>query len=270
MKISKVCSLIAICGLLAGCGGVRSISNSGYREEGRSYGPRVGDYMPRANGSDPGFMYRGELSEFDVLGIERGESASEQDIQRALDNAKSVKLNANSSILLIQSGALFPDAPMVKELGKYFRVSPFSGVPSASRNGIESTVESRDPQSFSQSLRLAAARGGNDVILCYWGVLESEKEDLATKTVSWLPTVGWVLPDQKQHMRIRLKLALIDVRSGNWSVLSPEAFDDSRMSTALRRGARDQQQVELLKAKAYEASVKDVIQRYSPLTVVTR
>jgi hypothetical protein len=265
MKIFKVCSLVALCGLLAGCHSVRSISNSSYRGGETSW-----RYAPRANDSDPGFAYRGELSEFDVLGIERGEAASEQDIQRALDGAKAVKLNANSSVLLIQSGALFPDAPMVKELGKYFRVSPFSGVPPGARRGMETATESRDPESFAQSLRLAAARGGNDAILCYWGILESEQQDLATKSVSWLPTVGWVLPDEKQHMRIRLKLALIDVRSGNWSVISPEAFDDARMSTSLRRGAKDQQQIESLKAKAYEASAKELVQRYSSPTVVGR
>jgi len=227
-------------------------------------------FAPRANDSDPGFVYRGELSEFDVLGIERGETASEQDIQRALDSAKTVKLASNSSILLIQSGALFPDAPMANELGRYFRVSPFSGVPPTWRHANESGVESDDPQSFAQSLRLAAARGGNDVILCYWGVLESEKQDLATKSVSWIPTVGWIVPDEKQHMRIRLKLALIDVRSGNWTVFSPDAFDASRVSTSLRRGAKDQQQVQLLKTEAYEASIKELVRRYSPFSITAR
>jgi hypothetical protein len=264
MKTKKTYFLIALCGLLAGCATQRSISNSGYRDETQS----VLGYVPRANDSDPGFAYRGELSEFDVLGIERGEAASDLEIQKALDSAKSVKLNANSSILLIQSGALFPDAPMLKELGRYFHVSPFSGVPPASRRVNESDTETRDPQSFAQSLRLAAARGGNDVVLCYWGVLESEKQDLVTKTVSWLPTAGWVLPDEKQHMRIRLKLALVDVRSGNWTVMSPEAFDDARTSTSLRRGAKDQQQVELLKTKAYEASVKELVARYSSMAMV--
>lgn len=187
MKTTKVCFFILACALLAGCAtSSRSISNSGYRDDNHgSY------YTSRASDSDPGFAYRGELSEFDVLGIERGQTTSEQDIQHALDSAKAVTLSANSSALLIQSGALFPDAPMVKELSKYFRVSPFSGVPPMSRRGFEtSTVETRDPESFSQSLRLAAARGGNDVILCYWGALESEKEKLVTKDVSWVPLVG--------------------------------------------------------------------------------
>ena len=245
MKISRLILTVLACALFAGCASERSISNSSYRGN-----DQVSCFGPRVNDSDPGFAYRGELSEFDVLGITRGEVASEQDIQRALDNAKAVSLNANSSVLLIQSGAMFPDAPMMDDLGKYFHVTPFSGVPTVSRRGGEITTESRDPESFAQSLRLAAARGGNDVIVCYWGVLESEKQNLATKSVSWVPTVSWVLPDEKQHMRIRLKLALVDVRSGNWSVLSPEAFDDSRISTGLGRAAKDQKQVEILKAKA--------------------
>lgn len=266
MKTTKVCFFIVACALLAGCAtSSRSISNSDYRgDDHGSY------YMPRANDSDPGFTYRGELSEFDVLGIERGQTTSEQDIQHALDSAKAVTLSPNSSVLLIQSGALFPDAPMVNELSKYFRVSPFSGVPPMSRRGFETTVETRDPESFSQSLRLAAARGGNDVILCYWGALESEKEKLVTKDVSWVPLVGWTVPDEKQHMRIRLKMAVIDVRSGNWSVFSPEAFDDARISASIHRGAKDQKQVELLKTQAYEACVKDLVRRYLPAATAAR
>jgi hypothetical protein len=263
MKTSKIYLFVTLCGLLAGCATQRSISNSGYRDDDH----HVLGFAPRHNESDPGFIYRGELSEFDVLGIERGESASDLEIQKALDNAKSVKLNANSSILLIQSGAMFPDTPMMQELGRYFRVTPFSGVPSAVRRPNATATEMRDPESFAQSLRLAAARGGNDVVLCYWGVLKTEKENLATKSVSWIPTFGWVMPDEKQHMRIQLKLALIDVRSGDWTVMSPAAFDDSRMSTLLRRAAKDQQQVELLKAKAYEASVKELVARFSPIAV---
>jgi hypothetical protein len=264
MKTSKICLTLALFGVLSGCATQRSISNSSYRDDERHH---VLGYAPSANDSDPGFAYRGELSEFDVLGIERGESASDSEIQKALDNAKSVKLNANSSILLIQSGALLPDAPMMKELERYFHVTPFSGVPPNVRRPNANATETRDPESFAQSLRLAAARGGNDVVLCYWGVLETEKENLATKSISWIPTFGWVMPDEKQHMRIQLKLALIDVRSGNWMVMSPEAFDDSRMSTSLRRAAKDQQQVELLKAKAYEASVKALVATYLPTAI---
>lgn len=94
MKPSNICLLIAAFALLAGCATkARSISNSGYRDD-----DHPAYFAPRINGSDPGFTYRGELSEFDVLGITRGQVTSEQDIQRALDNAKTVKLNANSCL----------------------------------------------------------------------------------------------------------------------------------------------------------------------------
>src|SRR5262245_40594128 len=90
--------------LFAGCGTKRSISDSGYREPGSGC-----SFTPHANGSDPGFEYRGELSEFDVLGINRGTTTAEADIQAAVRSAKRVRLAPGSSILLIQSGAMFPD-----------------------------------------------------------------------------------------------------------------------------------------------------------------
>src|ERR1051325_1699281 len=102
MKHVKLSLLLLICGGIIGCSTVRSISHSEYRS------PQAG-YAPRPPASDPGFEYRGELSEFDVLGIQRGVIASESDIQQAINNARPVTLRRNSSILLIQSGAMFPD-----------------------------------------------------------------------------------------------------------------------------------------------------------------
>jgi hypothetical protein len=253
MNIPKVSLLLVACALLAGCKTQRSISHSGYQDGASRSGRPCGD------GSDPAFQYRGELSEFDVLGVTRGEAATESEIRRALDNAKPVKLRPGSSLLLIQSGALFPDGVMVTELGKSFKVASFSGVPPARRGGVEARTESVDPESYASSLRLAAARGGNDLILCYWGVLESENEHLPTKTVSWVPVVNWLLPDEVQHARIRLKLALVDVRTGNWTILSPPPFADNRISTSPRRAAVDQRQVERLKHKAYEAAVQELL-----------
>jgi hypothetical protein len=258
----KLYSLVLACAISAGCTkSARSISHSGYPLP----NPYCG-YAPTGGPSDPAFEYRGELSEADVLGISRGEITSEAEIQRTLDTARPVKLRRDSSILLIQSGALFPDGPMVAELSKHFSVVPFSGVPTLHRTragGLQ--TESLDPESCSKSLRLTAARGGTDLIICYWGMLESENERLPTKTVSWVPLVHWVVPDEKQHMRIRLKVALLDVRSGNWSVFSPKPFTDARLSTGPRRGAVDQNQVEHLKQLAYEAAVAELLQAHSEL-----
>jgi hypothetical protein len=261
-KHCKLHILIIACAVCAGCTkSIRSISHSAVPCEGSHCGS-----APSSALSDPAFEYRGELSEADVLGISRMEITSESEIRHALDAAKPVKLRPGSSVLLIQSGALFPDGPMVTELSKHCRVVPFSGVPTLRRIGTGARqTESADPETYSKSLRLTAARGGADLIVCYWGMLESESERLPTKTVSWVPIAHWLLPDEKQHMRIQLKLALVDVRSGSWSVFSPKPIADARLSTSPRRGAVDQKQVERLKHWAYEAAVAELVQSYSQL-----
>ncbi len=251
--------LLLIAGaFVAGCSTTnRSISNSAYREPPSCWGaPQL------AEQSDPAFAYRGELSEFDVLGIPRTEITSDAEIRRTLDGAREVALKPGSSVLLIQSGAVIPDAPLVEELSKHFTVVPFSGVPTVRRPGAGAApTESADPESYSKALRLTAARGGAPVVICCWGTLESASERLPTKTVSWVPLVKWMVPDEKQHMRIRLKLALLDVRTGNWSVLSPRAFEDARITLSPRRAATDQKQVEKLKELAYKAAVDELVRR---------
>ena len=221
--------------VLAGCE-TRSISDSGYR----------GGY---GSGHNP--FYRGELSEFDLLGLDRGTQASDADIAQALDNPIRPTVRKGSTLLLIQSGAFQPDEPMRLAFERQFNVVPFSGQPGPT-NG----------QSYSRAVRFAAAQAGCESIVCYWGVLESARTDLATKTISWVPVVGWAIPDQSQQMRIRLKVALVDVRTGRWTIFSTASVAD-RTILLKPKGASDQEQVEKLKRLAYDALAKDVAEKYS-------
>jgi hypothetical protein len=219
----------------------RSISNS--------------DYQPnhpwqRVNAPS---TYHGELKEADVLGIERDEAVTEEQIVLAKMSRKKIHLQKGSSILLIQSGAEYPDAPMIADLQNYFTVVPFSGVPEGTNAG----------PNFSRVLRLAAARGGCDTVISYWGVLESSRDDLSSKSISWVPIVGNVIPDENQHMRIRLKMALVDVATGSWTMFSPAAFQDTAMSAGVTRKRSDQIQVHKLKAQAYEAAATDLVKTFS-------
>ena len=262
-KLVRAVAVSAIFLLLAGCATKRSISDSGYSD------PHGRDcYHARRKASDPAFEYRGELSEFDVLGITRGASASETEIQQALASAKQMRLGPGGSILLIQSGAMFPDGPMVSALSRHSRVVPFSGVPPVSRRTPDGPFERADAGSFAKSLRLAAAHGGCDVILCYWGMLESENAKLATKTVSWVPVMNWIVPDENEHMRIQLKLALVDVRTGDWAVLCPQPVESNRLSTSPRRGVADQKLVARLKNQAYATGVQELLQQYGGIAKV--
>ena len=238
------CALLLL--VLQGCE-TRSISDSGYRT---GYGR--GDANP---------FYHGELTEFEVLGVERGAGVAEGDIARALEDYKPITLSKGASVMLIQSGAPIPDQAMVEALSHSYRVGIFGGQPP--RAPTQDAGRPEPASSYATTLRVAAARGGYEKLLVYWGVLESGQENLSTRTVSWVPVVGWYLPDQRQRMRIRLKLALVDVKTGNWDLFAPEPIEDRAISSMLNREKADQGQVELLKRKAYPAAVRALEARYA-------
>jgi len=221
---------------LIGCTTQRTVSNSGYYP---------GNDNP---------LYKGELSEFDVLGIEPGEEVTEQDISAAASGkGEQLRLRKGESILLIQSGAMIPEQEMTERMEKYFSVSVFTGVPAQGKNA---------DASYAKALRYAAAKAGIDKIVVYWGMLETETKDLATKNVSWVPIVGWAIPDQTQEVRIRLKVALVDVKSGQWELFVPKVFEETAYSASLNREQSDRQQIAQLKNKVYQAAVESIVARY--------
>jgi hypothetical protein len=225
---------------VAGCS-TRSISASGYRKE----------VTPGIAGQAASPFYHGELNEFDVLGINPEAKGADEEIKRALESKQRFALPKGSRIMLIQSGAMIPDDLMSKALEKYYDVSIFSGVPAAPANA------------YAFALRLAAARAGCETIMIYWGILEAAHMGSGGKLVAWLPFVGGMVPDESQEMRIKLKTALIDVQSGRWATFAPDPFQDRTWSTRFTRESSDQAQVNLLKAKAYEAAVEDIVKRYA-------
>ena len=89
-------------------------------------------------------------------------------------------------------------------------------------------------------------------MLIYWGILESAAEpEQAAKQLSWVPIAGRLIPDEIQHVQIRVKAVLIDVATGNWTMLRTEPLQDKRMSSRLTRESSDLKQVLALKEKAY-------------------
>ena len=226
---------------IAGCN-TRPISNSGYNQ---------GGYYGRQPDNP---LYKGELNEFDVLGIDAKKEITEQDIVAAATVGKNrLTLRKGDSILLIQSGAMIPDQDMTENAEKYFTVSVFTGVPEQDKKA---------DASYAKALRLAAAKAGIEKIVVYWGVLESGTKNLATKSVSWVPLVGLAIPDQTQEIRIRLKVALVDVKTGQWEIFVPKVFEDTAYSASLTREHSDQQQVAILKTKAYQAAIEGTLARY--------
>ncbi len=233
--LAVICLVLAV----AGCA-TRSISDSGY---------------PGRHGNEPGNpLYAGELSEFDVLGIDAGQEISEEKILAAyVEDPSRTLLRKGDRILLIQSGAMMPDAEMLAPLESTFSITAFSGIPESGKS---------TNASYASALRLAAAKAGIPTIVVYWGLIESGIENLATKTVSWIPVLGSVLPDEAQSMRIRLKVAVVDVRSGRWEMWTPELLDDRAYSARINRAQSDQAQVLALKTAAYHRLADDLVTRF--------
>ena len=233
MKTRFLATAAGLALLLAGCE-TRSISDSGYRH---------GESNP---------YYRGELTEAEVVGApDSGRAITDADIQNALRSSKPVHATPGTGLLVVQSGALTPDDAMIQALNTRYRVLPFSGLPEGGG------------ASYSKRLRLAAAQGGIPHILCYWGTLESARENQVTKAVSWVPIAGNFVPDENQRMRINLHAVLIDVASGHWSPYTGKAAEDAALSARVLRGSSDQKQVAQLKATAYASLVDELVARAS-------
>lgn len=239
LRYAATISILLAVLALQGCG-VRSISDSGYQaESGRL----------RQSGHS---LYKGELTEFEVLGINPTASVSQEEIQHTLENRQQFSLPEGSSLMLIQSGAIMPDDSMIRALEAHYRVVAFSGIPAGPGDA-----------SHAAALRLVAAKGNCSKILVYWGILETAQKDMSTKAISWVPIVGGIIPDESQEMRIRLKMALIDVATGQWDVFSPKPIQDTSASARYTRASSDQQQVVVLKGQAYVELAHAIVKKYA-------
>ena len=241
-NVATTVLLLLVAGALVGCG-IRSISDSDYNAD---------SDRRHAQRSNP--FYKGELSEFDVIGIDAKAAVTEEEIASAARSKERFIIPKGATIMLIQSGAMIPDEEMVKGMEKYYSVSVFTGVP---------TSDGNSNAAYSRALRLAAAKAGAEKLIVYWGLLETGKENHATKAISWVPFIGGAIPDETQRMRIRMKVAVVDVKTGQWEMFSPEPAEDIASSGSYSRAASDQAQVAVLKGKAYKATADDLVKRYA-------
>ena len=232
--IIKLVVLTLGCLLLSACG-TRSISDSGFGG---------------TQSTNP--FYFGELNENDVLGIESATIPTDKEIAKELASAKPPYIPLGGTVMVVQSGAMIPDTDMLEALDIYYNVAVYSGTPDSSPH-----------KNYARSLRLAAARAGCDLIMVYWGLLETAQTSYSSKAISWVPIIGSAIPDESQQMRIRLKVALIDTKTGHWDSFVPTAFEDSASSSRHSRKTVDQRQVDILKTKAYRTAVNELVKRYS-------
>lgn len=199
---------------------------------------------------------KAQLNELEVLSLQNKGEVTEEEIRKTLDEKRSFRLKERSTVLLVQSGSSFPDRPMLEALSRHFHVTPYTGIPS------EVLPNNSEGSTLGKSLRLAAAQANAETILVYWGNLEMKRDEMPTHIITWVPVVDVVLPDEYQTLRIRLKVALIDVRSGNWTIFRAEPFEEKALSTRYAREHTDSGPVASLKKKTYEAAVRELMKGY--------
>ena len=195
-----------------------------------------------------------ELADTDVLGV-AAQAPTEEDIRNALDRASKVQLRAGEPILVVQSGEPVPDTRMIAELNKHYRAIPFSGLRG---DWIKGSSNSKNEPDYARALRLAAAQAGAEKILCFWGNLEVAQHDLSTKTITWLPVVDVIIPDEKNNVRVHLKIALVDVRTGAWTVFRTEPQETQMVSTGWAREHIRSPEVRRLQQKSYTVAVNSL------------
>lgn len=196
-----------------------------------------------------------QLKENEVLGLNPSGKVTDEDIRRILDETRTLQIRAGGSLMLVQSGARHPDAAMVEQLAQHFIVVPYTGVPS------ELSSE-ENSESISKALRLAAAHSKADTILVFWGTLEMKRNDLPTGIVSWVPVVDFVVPDEYQKTRMYLKVALIDVRSGQWATFRTEPIEEEGLTTRYAREHDQKWPLHSLRERLYQASVRKLMDGY--------
>jgi hypothetical protein len=193
-----------------------------------------------------------QLADTDVLGVSSS-APTDEDIRNTLDRASKVELRQGESVLVVQSAEPVPDSRMIAELNRYYRAIPYSGIRSDWISG-----DSGGNPDYAKALRFAAAQAGAEKILCFWGNLEVAHHDLSTKTVTWLPVVDIFVPDQKENVRVHLKVALVDVRTGAWTVFRTEPQEARMVSTGWSREHVQSPEVRRLQQKSYVVAVNSL------------
>jgi hypothetical protein len=208
-----------------------------------------GDKMYKRN------AHTAQLKEHEVLGMASNDKLTDKDITRVLDETAALKLKPSTTLLLVQSGSGSPDKEMIQELSPYFNVIPYTGVPSEICSTDSDTA-------LSKALRLAAAQSKAENILVYWGSLEMKRDDLPTSIVSWVPVVDFVVPDEYQKLRMSLKVALIDVRTGNWARFRTESVEGDMVTTRYAREHHMRWPYEGFKQRLYASATQKLRSGY--------
>lgn len=208
-----------------------------------------------------------QLTDKDIFGNETTLAVSEEDIQAAINGDK-FRVPLSSSVILVQSGSHAPEMTMQQEMGKYYQVSTFSGIPDRQKPLTCNTVKTEEGDAvlsenmnYIQALRYIAAKGQQKAVIVYWDTLQTGRYDTTTKTTLWSDYHGEALSDSAS-LRYLIRFALVDVASGEWATWTPINYEYNVLQPQPGKIPLTETQIGQLKQKTYVAVVKDLVNRY--------
>ena len=181
------------------------------------------------------FSYGGEMSQMNFI--------REISTSKATGSSTPISVSDGERVMVMQSGQLYPDASFLVHLTTKCDVIPMSGIPDKN-------------QVTSPTLIDAAKAGGVTKIVAYWGNIETTIKPKDSKAISWIPIAGYYVPDEDQKMRVSISAIVSDVSSGRWFNFTAHSSETKISHSSYTARAKDSEQVEKLKAEAYERLIQ--------------
>jgi hypothetical protein len=189
------------------------------------------------------------LTETDVLGFDTAQAVSEEEIAKAAGPRGKNQVKRGAPVMLIQAGAAGPDEIMLREASNFFALTSFSGF--AQRRN-----EAGESANLSRALRLTAAKGGSDFLIVYWPLLEGGSSKPGAP--NWRPING-ELPLDAEQVRMRMRMLVVDVKSGHWATANPETLEDKSARGGWFRKPTSAQRIAALKERAYKHALQEAL-----------
>jgi hypothetical protein len=205
--------------------------------------------IPNVNAAQAGQASEVALTETDVLGFDGAQRVSEEEIAKAATPRGKIQIKRGAAVMLIQAGVSVPEEAMQREAANHFSVTPFSGLTQQKNGGADSANVSR-------ALRLTAAKGGNDFLIVYWPAIEGAQQ--TNGTLEWRAVKGDI-PFEAEQVRARLRVLIVDVKTGQWAVATPETLEDKSARGGWFRKRTSAQRVANLKERAYKHALQEVL-----------
>ena len=209
-----------------------------------------------------------QLTDKDIFGNETTLSVSEEDIQAAM-GSEGFRIPLNSAVILVQSGNRAPEMLMQQEMGKYYQISTFSGIPDKQKTtSCNKPAKNKEPDAdvsenmnYMQALRYIAAKGHQKAVIVYWDTLQIGRYDTEAKATVWSDYRNETLSGSAS-LRYLVRFALVDVASGEWATWSPINYEYSILKPLSGETPVTEQQIIQLRQKTYAAVTKDLVNRY--------